>query len=160
MMVSVQNKYPMTEAGLQQLIEELSYLETVKRPEIDQRIKHARSFCDFAEDSEYDAALAELASLKKRIATIEHMIQEATIIQDTGEASDTVRLGSAVTFMELPDGDEETFTIVGVAEADALTGKISNHSPMAKSLLGHRVGDRVVVGTPSGSIHVKITAIE
>ncbi len=159
MVVNLQQKFPMTEAGRQQLKKELTYLKTVKRNEVDERIKRARSFCDFAEDSEYDAALAELAAVKKRMAIIEQMIQQATMIETNNEKSDTVKLGSTVTFIELPDGERETYTIVGVAEADSLAGKISNHSPLAKHLLHRRVGDEVRIDTPSGIMDVKIIEI-
>ena len=75
-------------------------------------------------------------------------------------SSDTVSLGSSVTFVELPNGDEETYTIVGSAEADPFEGKISNDSPIAKSLIGRKVGDQVTVQTPGGEMKVKITSIK
>ena len=73
---------------------------------------------------------------------------------------DSVTLGRSVTFVELPDGDEETYTIVGSAEADPFEGKISNDSPIAKSLLGKKVGDQVSVQTPGGEMSVRIVSIK
>lgn len=77
------------------------------------------------------------------------MVRNAKIIAEATMASDSVTLGSSVTFVELPDGDEETYSIVGSAEADPFEGKISNDSPIAKSLLGKKVGDQVSVQTPA-----------
>lgn len=69
-------------------------------------------------------------------------------------------LGKSVTFIELPDGEEETYTIVGSAEADPFEGRISNDSPIAKSLLGKKIGDEVTVQTPGGEMYVKIVAVK
>jgi transcription elongation factor GreA len=95
-----------------------------------------------------------------RITTIENMIRNAKIIGSAELSSDTVSLGSSVTFVELPNGDEETYTIVGSAEADPFEGKISNDSPIAKSLLGRKIGDEVTAQTPGGEMKVKITSIK
>jgi transcription elongation factor GreA len=88
------------------------------------------------------------------------MIRNAKIIQEDEMSSDTVTLGRTVTFIELPDGEEETYSIVGSAEADPFEGKISNDSPIAKSLLGKKVGDQVTVQTPGGEMNVRITTIK
>lgn len=91
---------------------------------------------------------------------LETMIRNAVIIEEDKENPDVVSLGKSVTFIELPDGEEETYTIVGSAEADPFEGKISNDSPIAKSLIGHRVGDEVTVQTPGGEMLVKIVAVK
>jgi transcription elongation factor GreA len=88
------------------------------------------------------------------------MIRNAKIIEEGEMASDSVSLGRSVTFIELPDGDEETYTIVGSAEADPFEGKISNDSPIAKSLIGKKVGDQVSVQTPGGEMSVRIVSIK
>jgi transcription elongation factor GreA len=95
-----------------------------------------------------------------RITTLENMIRNAKIIEEADMASDSVTLGRSVTFIELPDGDEETYTIVGSAEADPFEGKISNDSPIARSLIGKKVGDQVSVQTPGGEMSVRITSIK
>lgn len=87
------------------------------------------------------------------------MIRNSVIIEDDGN-NDEVSLGKSVTFKELPDGDEEVYTIVGSAESDPLEGKISNDSPMAQSLLGKRVGDVANVSTPGGDMEVEIINIQ
>ena len=150
----------MTQAGKEKLEQELEHLKTVVRKEVVERIKIARSFGDLSENSEYDAAKDEQAFVEGRITTIENMIRNARIISEDELSKDTVSLGNSVTFVELPEGDEETYTIVGSAEADPFEGKISNDSPIAKSLIGRKVGDQVTVQTPGGEMKVKIIEIK
>ncbi|MDQ0174247.1 transcription elongation factor GreA [Bacillus chungangensis] len=157
--MAIEKIFPMTQAGKEKLEQELEYLKSVKRKEVVERIKIARSFGDLSENSEYDSAKEEQAFVEGRITTLENMIRNAKIITEDDMNSDTVSLGKSVTFVELPDGDEETYTIVGSAEADPFEGKISNDSPIAKSLLGHKIGQEVTVQTPGGEMRVKITKI-
>ncbi len=160
MVLATEKVFPMTQAGKEKLELELEQLKTVKRKEVVERIKIARSFGDLSENSEYDSAKEEQAFVEGRITTIENMIRNAKIIDSDELSSDSVSLGSSVTFVELPNGDEETYTIVGSAEADPFEGKISNDSPIAKSVLGRKVGDEVTVQTPGGEMKVKITLIK
>ncbi|GLH64855.1 MULTISPECIES: transcription elongation factor GreA [Bacillaceae] len=155
-----EKQFPMTKEGKEKLEQELEYLKTVKRKEVVERIKIARGFGDLSENSEYDAAKDEQAFVEARIQTLENMIRNAVIIEEDTENPDVVSLGKSVTFIELPDGEEETYTIVGSAEADPFEGKISNDSPIAKSLLGRRVGEEVTVQTPGGEMLVKIVAVK
>ncbi|GAK05910.1 transcription elongation factor GreA [Geomicrobium sp. JCM 19037] len=152
-------KYYMTEEGLQKLEEELEYLKTTRRQEVVERIKTARDFGDLSENSEYDTAKDDQAFVEGRISQIENMIRNSVIIEDDGN-NDEVSLGKSVTFKELPDGEDEVYTIVGSAESDPLEGKISNDSPMAQSLLGRKVGDRASVSTPGGDMEVEIIRIQ
>jgi transcription elongation factor GreA len=152
--------FPMTEEGKLKLEQELEYLKTVKRKEVVERIKIARSFGDLSENSEYDSAKDEQAFVEGRITTLENMIRNAKIIEEDVQNSSIVSLGKSVTFVELPDGDEETYTIVGSAEADPFEGKISNDSPIAKSLMGKQIGDQVTVQTPGGDMSVKIVSVK
>ncbi|GIN38593.1 MULTISPECIES: transcription elongation factor GreA [Heyndrickxia] len=158
--MAAEKVFPMTQAGKEKLEQELEYLKTVKRKEVVERIKIARSFGDLSENSEYDSAKEEQAFVEGRVTTLENMIRNAKIIEDDGSSSDTVTLGKSVTFVELPDGDEETYTIVGSAEADPFEGKISNDSPIAKSLLGKKIDEEVTVQTPGGEMKVKIVSIK
>ncbi|MFP3321487.1 transcription elongation factor GreA [Planococcus sp. SIMBA_160] len=153
-------QFPMTAAGKQKLEDELDYLKTVKRKEVVERIKVARSFGDLSENSEYDSAKEDQAFVEGRISTLESMIRNAVIINEEEAGNDVVRLGKTVTFMEIPGGEEEAYTIVGSAEADPLEGRISNDSPIAKSMLGRTIGDRVKVLTPGGEMEVKIVSIK
>lgn len=150
----------MTLAGKQKLEEELEHLKTVKRKEVVERIKIARSFGDLSENSEYDSAKEEQGFVEGRISAIESMLRNAIIIEEAEGQSDIVTLGKTVTFVELPDGDEEEYTIVGSAEADPFEGRISNDSPIAKALLGHKVDDIVKLTTPGGDMEVRIVSIK
>lgn len=155
-----EKQYYMTVEGKKKLEDELDYLKTEKRKEVVERIKVARSFGDLSENSEYDSAKDEQAFVEARIQQLEQMIRNAVIIEENQSDPDLVNIGKKVTFVELPDDDEETYQIVGSAESDPLNGKISNDSPMGKSLLGKRVGDQVTVVTPDGDIQLKIISIE
>lgn len=157
--MAIEKVFPMTKEGKEKLEKELEVLKTVKRKEVVERIKIARSFGDLSENSEYDSAKEEQAFVEGRITTIENMIRNAKIIEED-KTTDSVTLGKSVTFVELPDGDEETYNIVGSAEADPFEGKISNDSPIAKSLLGKKVGETVSVITPGGDMTVKIVSIK
>jgi len=158
--LATEKVFPMTQAGKEKLAQELEYLKSVKRKEVVERIKIARSFGDLSENSEYDSAKEEQAFVEGRITTLENMIRNAKIISESEVAGDSVALGRSVTFIELPNGEEETYSIVGSAEADPFEGKISNDSPIAKSLLGKKVGDQVTVQTPGGEMNVRIVSIK
>ncbi|WP_077299352.1 transcription elongation factor GreA [Virgibacillus pantothenticus] len=158
--MAVEKSYYMTQEGKEKLEQELHYLKTERRQEVVERIKVARDFGDLSENSEYDAAKDEQAFVESRIAQVEKMIRNAVIIENDDQNPNMVSLGKSVTFQELPDGDKETYTIVGSAEADPFEGKISNDSPMAQSLIGQEVGSEVSVATPGGEIYVKIIDVK
>jgi transcription elongation factor GreA len=160
MFLAAEKVFPMTLAGKEKLEQELEFLKSVKRKEVVERIKIARSFGDLSENSEYDSAKEEQAFVEGRITTLENMIRNAKIIEEAEMSTDGVTLGRSVTFIELPDGEEETYIIVGSAEADPFEGKISNDSPIARSLMGKKVGDEVNVQTPGGDMVVRITEIK
>ncbi|TMN21035.1 transcription elongation factor GreA [Lentibacillus cibarius] len=158
--MATEKSFYMTQEGKEKLEEELHYLKTERRKEVVERIKVARSFGDLSENSEYDAAKDDQAFVESRISQVEQMIRNAVIIENDNEDPDVVSLGKTVTFKELPDGDTETYTIVGSAEADPFEGKISNDSPMAKSLIGQEIGAEVSVATPGGDLFVRIENVE
>ncbi|HJE18955.1 transcription elongation factor GreA [Aliicoccus persicus] len=153
-------EFPMTQEGFNKLEEELEYLKTIKRPEVVEKIKVARSFGDLSENSEYDAAKDEQGFVEQEISKIEDMIRHAKIITENGD-NNSVNIGKTVTFEEIPDGDKEVYTIVGSAEADPFEGKISNESPIAKALMGKKLNDTVTVPLPNGNdMKVKIVSID
>ncbi len=155
-----EKKFPMTALGKQKLEEELEFLKTVKRKEIVERIKIARSYGDLSENSEYDSAKEDHGFLEGKISSLESMIRNSVIITEDELNTDEVRLGKTVTFKELPDGDEETYTIVGSAEANPIEGLISNDSPIAKALIGRCTDDEVKILTPGGEMLVVILKIK
>lgn len=156
----VEKVYPMTQEGKEKLERELEELKTVKRGEIIERIKIARSFGDLSENSEYESAKDEQAFVEGRITTLENMIRFAQIIDNDGVAQDEVSIGKTVVFKELPNGEEEEYTIVGSAESDPFAGKISNDSPIAQALIGKKVNDEVNISTPGGDILVQIISVQ
>lgn len=151
--------YPMTLEGKEKLEKELKQLKSVKRKEVVERIKIARGFGDLSENSEYESAKDEQAFVEGRISTIENMLQNAQLIDSSKSKEGEVTLGRSVIFKELPDGIEEEYTIVGKAEADPFSGKISNESPIAQALIGKTIGDKVSIDTPGGSMEVEITNV-
>ncbi|MCM3712718.1 transcription elongation factor GreA [Halalkalibacter oceani] len=154
-----EKKHYMTMEGKRKLEEELEYLKTERRKEVVERIKIARSFGDLSENSEYDSAKEEQAFVEGRIIQLEKMIRNAVMIEEEEGSENVVTLGKTVKFIELPDGDEEEYTIVGSAESDPAEGKISNDSPMAQSLLGKAINDKVMVNTPGGEMEIQIVDI-
>lgn len=152
------NDYILTEEGRVKLEEELHYLETEKRAEIGERIKVAREFGDISENSEYDDAKNEQGMMEARIAEITRILSEATVVT-TPKRSNKVNVGSVVT-VDM-GGTERVFTIVGAAEADVATGRISNESPVGAALLGHKKGDVVESTGPTGKVtKMEIVKIE
>lgn len=98
--------------------------------------------------------------LESEIAKVEHMLQYADVVDSSELEDDVVNVGKEVTFKELPDEEPETYQIVGSAESDPLSGKISNDSPIAKALLGHKVNEEVIISIPAGDMKVKIIEVK
>ncbi|MDR1521978.1 MAG: transcription elongation factor GreA [Streptococcaceae bacterium] len=152
-------EFPMTAEGKAKLEKQVEELKTVRRPEIVNRIKIARSYGDLSENSEYESAKDEQAFVEGKIAELENMIRYAVIIDNEGIDKDEIFIGKTVKFRDLELNEEETVTIVGSAEADPFIGKISNESAVAKGLMGHKVGEKVVLQTPGGDMKVKILEV-
>lgn len=155
-----QKKFPMTAAGKEKLAEELETLKMVKRPEVIERIKIARSYGDLSENSEYESAKDEQSSLESRIVQVEDMLRFAEVIDADSVAAGEIAVGKTVTFTDDEDGEAETYQIVGAAESDPFAGKISNDSPIGQAIVGKKVGDKVVIQTPGGDMHVTITEVK
>ena len=146
--------YQITEDGRAALEQELDELKG-RRGDIAEKIAAARDFGDLSENAEYDAAREEQGLVETRIAEIEDILQNASIIQAT--TGSTVGLGSRV---ELKTGDKTVvYSLVGPVEADPLSGKISNESPIGLQLMGKSVGDRVTISTPKGDTTYEIVSL-
>ena len=146
--------YQITEDGRATLEQELDELKG-RRGDIAEKIAAARDFGDLSENAEYDAAREEQGLVETRIAEIEDILQNASIIQAT--AGSTVGLGSRV---ELKTGDKTVvYSLVGPVEADPLSGKISNESPIGLQLMGKSVGDRVTISTPKSDTTYEIVSL-
>ena len=155
-----QKTYPMTAEGKEKLEAELKNLKLVKRPEVIDRIKVARSFGDLSENSEYDAAKDEQSAVEQRIAQVEQMLKYAEVIDAESVDPNEVSVGKKITYTEVGEDDPETYTIVGSDESDPLNGKISNDSPIAQALLGKKKGETVTIVTPGGNFDVVINNVE
>lgn len=149
----------LTLEGLKKLEDELETFKTTKRREVAERIKQAIEFGDISENSEYEDAKNEQAFIEGRIITLEKMLRNARVIDDN-EGTDIVALGSKVFLKDVDYGDEEEYTIVGSAEADPGTNKISNESPVGKAVLGQPKGAVVEVNVPAGVLHYEILDIK
>ncbi|MGL4662769.1 MAG: transcription elongation factor GreA [Culicoidibacterales bacterium] len=153
-----EQKYQMTVEGKTQLEQELEQLINIKRPEVVERIQVARSFGDLSENSEYDAAKEEQAFVESRITQIEVMLKNSEIIES--HSSNEVSFGSTVSFKIIGEKNEQTYKIVGSAESDPFEGKISNDSPIAKALIGKKIGQKVKFNAPSGEVQLQVTKID
>lgn len=146
--------YQITTAGKKELEKELTELKS-RRGAIADKLADARDFGDLSENAEYDSAREEQGLLETRVAEIEDILLNADIIK--GGSKTKVTLGSKV---ELKTGKKNViYTVVGPVEADPLSGKISNESPIGSSLFGKKVGDTAVITTPKGSVTYEIASI-
>jgi len=153
-------EYKLSAERLEELKQELNYLKTVREKEVADQIKEARSFGDLSENSEYDEAKNEQGKLYSRIAEIENILANCSVIEETDSDPDTVRLGSKITVMDIALDEEESYQVVGSQEADPMNGRISEESPFGKALLGKHIGDVVIVDAPAGNIEYKVVSIQ
>jgi transcription elongation factor GreA len=149
----------LTPEGAEDLKRELSELINVRRPELADKLKEAVSQGDLKENADYHDAKEKQAFIEGRIKYLENVLRSAVIVTNSGK-SDEVRLGSAVTIREEGSDEDETYYLVGAAEANPREGKISNESPIGGALLGRKKGDKVKVKTPGGEVVFKIKNIE
>jgi transcription elongation factor GreA len=157
--MSIPNEVPITPEGLEAVRRELDVLTSQKRPAIVAKIKAARELGDLSENFEYHAAKNEQGMMEARVKELEAIVKNHVLIE-TRTDKDIVGMGSTVRFAEDGSADEETYRIVGPAEADPKAGRVSFESAVGKALIGHKVGDEVAVKTPGGQYSVRITAIE
>ena len=150
----------LTQEGYDDKVKELEELQTVKRPEIAERLKEAISYGDISENSEYDSAKNEQAELEDQISKLENIIKNAKIIDEKKVKSDKVSLGLKVRVKDSKTKEESVFSIVGSTEADPFEGKISNESLVGAALLGKKANDKVQVQVPDGMVTYEILSIE
>jgi len=152
-------KFKMSQERLNEIREELHYLETVREKEVSELIKEARSFGDLSENSEYDEAKTEQGKLYSKIAELRNILENAEVIE-TRETTNSISLGSKVRVECLDDGGEEEYQIVGSQEANPMQGRVSDDSPFGRVLMGRNVGETVAVAAPLGELKFKILVIE
>ncbi|HBE76978.1 MAG TPA: transcription elongation factor GreA [Firmicutes bacterium] len=150
----------LTHDGLNKLEKELETLKAVKRPEVAERLKQALEFGDISENSEYEDAKNEQGFIEGRILLVEKMLRNAKVIDEQEVKDNVVGAGSKVRLIEVNNNEEVEYMIVGSAEADPTHFKISNESPVGRSLMGQKVGSVVNVTVPMGTIQYKIAGIK
>ena len=153
-------KHYLTPEGKKQLEEKLNYYKTVKRPNMVKRIGIAREFGDLSENSEYDAAKDEQAQIESEITEMENILLNAEVIDKKNIDSTVVNIGTKVKLYDEDFDEELEYRISGSSESDPKNGVISNVSPVAKAIIGHKKGESVTVHTPGGVSHFKIVDIK
>ena len=149
----------MTKEGFDKKMAEVSYLENVERPRVIQAIAEARDKGDLSENAEYDAAKEAQGMLENKIAQLKNLLATARIIDESKIDTDTVGLLNAVTIKNVKNGAMMTYTIVSETEANLKQQKISSTTPIAKALMGRKVGDVVDVKAPAGTMQFEIIKI-
>lgn len=149
----------LTKEGYEKILEELKDLKVEKREEIAERIKTAMEFGDLTENAEYDEAKAAQLLNENKIAELEEKIKSAVIIDEKALNTGKVEIGTTVYITNVSDKTEQKYTIVGPDEANVLENKISNVSPLGKSLLGNKQGDMIKVEAPVGIVEYEIKKI-
>ena len=149
----------MTQAGYDKLIAEINELESVHRPEISRQIAEVRDKGDLSENAEYDAAKEAQGLLEGKIAQLKAQVANARIIDESKISTDSIQILSKVTIRNTKTGAELTYTLVSDTEANLKEKKISVNTPIAKGLMGRKVGDVVEVQTPGGLLNFEILNI-
>jgi len=144
------DKIPMTPAGLASLEDELRLLKSVERPAVIRALTEARDHGDLSENAEYHAARERQSFIEGRITELEDIVSRAQVIDSRGLSGDVVRFGATVTLSDDDNDEESVYRIVGAHEADIKAGRMSVHSPLARALIGKKIGDSVEVTAPGG----------
>ena len=149
----------MTEEGYQKTVERLNFLKTTKRQEVANKIAEARSYGDLSENSEYDIAREEQASVEAEIFDLENKLKTAEIIDSKKINTSKVGVGCTVEVLDIEFNEKMTLRIMGSIESDPTIGQISNESPTGKALIGKAKGDLVEVSTPAGTLKYQVLSI-
>jgi transcription elongation factor GreA len=150
----------MTAPGLQRLENELRQLKAEERPAIIRAIAEARSHGDLSENAEYHAARERQSFIEGRIAELEEIVSAAEVIDPASLTGDHVKFGAQVRLVDEESEKESAYQIVGVHEADIKSGRLSISSPLAKALIGKKVGDTVSVPAPGGDRAYEILSVK
>jgi transcription elongation factor GreA len=153
------DKIPMTAGGYAALEEELKRRQQVERPRIIQAISEGRGHGDLSEDAEYHAAKEAQSLNEGRIAELEDKLSRAEVIDVSKLSGSTVKFGATVTVIDEDTEEKKAYQIVGDSEADVKSGKVSVSSPIARALIGKKVGDSVEVNTPGGGKSYEIVKV-
>ncbi len=157
--MTTQRQTYLTAEGRERLEGELTQLKSVRRLEVMDRLHKAKELAGTEENSDFEDARNEQAFVEGRILEIENLLKNTVLIEEGHAPGGRIQIGSRFT-LRTDDGDEDSYTVVGTAEADAAHGKISNESPVGRAVLGHRKGDKVQVLAPAGVITYSIVKVD
>ncbi len=149
----------MTKEGYAKKMEEIAYLENVKRPEISRAIAEARDKGDLSENAEYDAAKEAQGMLEMKISQLKDLVANARILDETKLNTDEVQILNKVKIKNVKNGMTMEYTIVADSEANLKEKKIASSTPIAQGLIGHKVGDVVEIKAPAGLMTFEIVEI-
>jgi transcription elongation factor GreA len=152
-------RIPMTASGFRSLEDELRHRQTVERPRIIVAIQEARAHGDLSENAEYSSAKEAQSHNEGRITELESMISRAEIIEVSKLTGSTIKFGATVKLVDEDTEEEKTYQIVGDVEADVRSGRVSISSPIARALIGKKVGDSVEVNTPGGGKSYEVVEV-
>lgn len=154
----MKKQYRLTKEGISEFTEELQQL-VAKRSQVADDIKTAREQGDLSENAEYHAAKDEQQTMEARIAEIEYILANVEVIAKPKGKKDKVQLGSHVELKSSSGGKSKQFQVVGTVEADPLSGKISDESPIGRALMGKQLGEAVEIVTPAETATYKVASI-
>lgn len=149
----------MTKEGYNKILEEVHLLETVKRPEISAQIAEARDKGDLSENAEYDAAKEAQGMMEAKLAQLKGLLANARLIDESKIQTDTVQILNKVKIKNVKNGATMTYSLVPDSESDLKKSKISVNTPIAKGLIGKKIGDIVEIKVPSGLMQFEIIDI-
>lgn len=152
-------KKQMSREGYEKLQNELNELITVKRAEVAQKLKEARSYGDLSENAEYDEAKNEQAILEAQIAELQHTIDNAEVVDDANVSVDEIGMSSVIKIRRVGTDKIESFTIVGTNHANVREGKLSDESPIGRAAMRKKVGDFFTVEAPAGELKFEVLEI-
>ncbi len=153
-----EKKEYLTKKKYDELVEELKHLKNVKRKEVAEALDYARGLGDLSENAEYHEARSQQADVEDRIAKVDRIIKNSVVVED--RHGEYAMIGSTVTVEKKDDGTKRTFMIVGSAESDMATGKISNQSPIGASVLGKKKGESFTFNSPKGPMEYKVVEVK
>lgn len=150
----------LTKKGYEERVALLENLKVVRRKEVAQKLKEAREQGDLSENAEYDAAKDEQRDIEARIEELEKILKNAEVVDEEEVDLDKISVGCQVKILDIEFDEELEYKVVGSTEANSLTGRISNESPVGRAIMGASVGDIVTVETPAGDLQYKILEIQ
>ena len=153
------DRIPMTQVGYNKILAEVEHFENEEMPQIEKRIASARAEGDLSENAEYHGARESQGMLQAKINMLKGKLAMADIVDTSKLPKDEVTFGTRVVVQDLEFNDEETFVLVGAGEEDYDEGKILVTSPLAQGLLGKKIGDKVQIEVPAGTMKFKILQI-